>query len=214
MLKLIKYNLPFVSVFLAFIAVVGSILLTKEKLEAHLWINHYYSDFFDYFFFYTTQIIEGKMAITILILVMLIKDFKSGLLILIAACFTSLMITGGLKPLFGHMRPIVHLPNLRLLPEFFHLKQNIANSFPSGHTTMGFTVFASLSIMAKNKNWGYLFGILAAIVGFSRVYLSQHFFEDIFVGAIIGTLGSFLIYFWLDRYSFGILSKYSLRGKK
>ncbi len=200
--------------FTAYLLVVGIIILTKEKLDAHLWINQFHSNFFDYFFYYTTQIVEAKMAAIILIIVMLVKDFKSSLIILIACLVTALLITGGLKPLFGYTRPVVQLPELRLLPEFFKMKQNVANSFPSGHTTLGFAMFASLALAARNKNWGYLFGVLAAIVGFSRVYLSQHFFEDIFVGSIIGTVGSFLIYFWLDRYSFGILSKYSLRGKK
>ena len=68
-------------------------------------------------------------------------------------------------------------------------------------------------MMTKSHLLSILFALTAVLIGFSRIYLSQHFFEDVFVGTIIGTVVTFLIYFWLDRYSFGILSKYSLRGK-
>jgi membrane-associated phospholipid phosphatase len=47
-------------------------------------------------------------------------------------------------------------------------------------------------IMMGNKT-GHLFILLAAaLVGYSRIYLAQHFLLDVFIGAIIGTVSGIL----------------------
>ena len=38
---------------------------------------------------------------------------------------------------------------------------------------------------------------LAGLLAFSRVYLSQHFTEDILAGAVIGTVTAWAVYRWL-----------------
>jgi len=74
------------------------------------------------------------------------------------------------------MRPTFNNDLYRLLPEEYGLTQLSNNSFPSGHTTAAFTLFCFITIISVNKKWGYLLGIIASIVAYSRVYLSQHYF--------------------------------------
>jgi membrane-associated phospholipid phosphatase len=40
------------------------------------------------------------------------------------------------------------------------------------------------------------FLLLALLIGYSRIYLSQHFLEDVYGGSIVGTVTTFFI-FWL-----------------
>jgi membrane-associated phospholipid phosphatase len=61
------------------------------------------------------------------------------------------------------------------------------NSFPSGHTTAAFAFFAFLSLLLHRKKWMQVVClIMAALAGYSRMYLSQHFLEDVVAGASIG----------------------------
>lgn len=72
-------------------------------------------------------------------------------------------------------------------------------TFPSGHTTVAFTLYFCLALIIENPLIKILLFILSLIVSFSRVYLSQHFFIDIYAGSIIGVTISLLIYYLLER---------------
>ncbi len=68
-------------------------------------------------------------------------------------------------------------------------------SFPSGHTSSSFA-FAT-AVFANNKKWGIGAYILAAVIGFSRIYLGVHYFTDVLAGAVLGVvygaIGAFVI---------------------
>ena len=67
-------------------------------------------------------------------------------------------------------------------------------SFPSGHTTTAFSAAVVIIYLTQNKNWSIPLLLVALLVGYSRMYLSQHFFEDVTGGS---ALGVFLTIFWL-----------------
>ena len=83
-------------------------------------------------------------------------------------------------------------------------------SFPSGHTTSAFSIFCLIALLSKNKWIGFVCIVFAILIAYSRVYLCQHFYEDIFVGAIIGGMGSLLIYSFLENKTFGSWGEKSL----
>lgn len=72
-------------------------------------------------------------------------------------------------------------------------------SFPSGHTMSAFTLYSLLTLIAgrKHARWGLLFALLAIAVAVSRIFLVQHFLEDILAGAIVGLLCAHIIW-WLN----------------
>jgi membrane-associated phospholipid phosphatase len=71
------------------------------------------------------------------------------------------------------------------------------NSFPSGHTTTIFAAAVMISLCSQKTTVAIFSLIIAVLVGYSRVYLGQHFIEDVcagsFLGVVIGTLSYLLL---------------------
>ena len=67
-------------------------------------------------------------------------------------------------------------------------------SFPSGHAATTFGFFICIAFIAQNKLIKFLCLFLACLVGYSRIYLSQHFLIDVYFGSIIGVVGSIIFY--------------------
>lgn len=88
------------------------------------------------------------------------------------------------------------------------------NSFPSGHTVTIFMLTAVLSIILPRKlHLQPLLFILAVLVGFSRIYLMQHFWVDVYVGSALGLIAALLgrwvtgFLFSGKKYQRGLLTK-------
>jgi membrane-associated phospholipid phosphatase len=68
-------------------------------------------------------------------------------------------------------------------------------SFPSGHAATALAIFGLLTMITNRKWLKMIFFLCAVIVSYSRVYLSQHFLEDILFGSAIGIL-AVIIFYW------------------
>lgn len=203
MIELIKKNKSFLTIYLLFAVSVLFLITYAGKKEAQLAANQFHSPFFDAFFFYSTKIVEW-FSILVIITILVFKGVKyalNGLLIYGIAA----LITLTLKRLVfvEAMRPTFNNSDYRLIPAEFGLTQLTNLSFPSGHTTAAFTLFCYMAMITSKKGLGYLYGIIAVVVGYSRVYLSQHFFEDILAGATIGTLTTFVLFYFFDKIKYG-----------
>lgn len=71
-------------------------------------------------------------------------------------------------------------------------------SFPSGHTTTAFATFFTLSVLTDKPALKLLFFIIAVLTSFSRVYLSQHFYEDVIAGSVCGILAVIVAFRMMD----------------
>ena len=63
-------------------------------------------------------------------------------------------------------------------------------SFPSRHTDLAFAL--AQSIFFAHKKWGIVALLIAALVGFSRVFVGVHYPLDVFAGALLGIAGAFV----------------------
>ncbi len=203
MITLIKNNKAFLSIYFLFAIAVICILNVYGKHDAQLMANQYYHLFFDGFFFYSTKVVEW-FSFLVIIGILFFKGAKwaiNGLLIYA----TTALITFILKrKIFTEaMRPTFDNSDFRLISSEYGLHQLSNNSFPSGHTTAAFTLFCFLALISTKKYSGYVYGIIAIIIGYSRVYLSQHFFEDVLAGATIGTFATFILYYFFDKIKYG-----------
>ena len=75
---------------------------------------------------------------------------------------------------------------------------NGLKSFPSGHSTSAFSVFLLLTILSSKKSWGYFLLLLAVATAYSRVYLAQHFVEDVYAGSLLGTILTLVVTSWFQ----------------
>lgn len=102
-------------------------------------------------------------------------------------------ITQGLKYTINRNRPYEDYPTI-INP--YTIEKDA--SFPSGHTSTAFALAASISM--QNKKWYVVVPAYAwaASVGYSRMYLGEHYPTDVFAGAAIG-IGSAYLSNWLTK---------------
>ncbi len=178
---------------LVFMVIGGLIVLTQDKAGTHLYFNRTHSDFQDFVFRWLTHGGDGYFAAFGAVLLVFITP-KDRRLSIFLTSLIALLVCGGLtlflKQVVFHdaLRPSMFLAN-----ESLHCVAGVDlhgfHSFPSGHTSAAFA-FYGLWAIAFGKRAGLqgLFLLLAILVGYSRIYLSQHFLEDVVVGAGVGIL--------------------------
>ncbi|MCX6312479.1 MAG: phosphatase PAP2 family protein [Bacteroidetes bacterium] len=177
-----------------FLVSAGIVLAIFSKSDIHLAINKQHSSFGDAIMPWVTWGGEG-LTITVLVLLMFAWNRKFALLTGISCLFAS-GITQLLKNTFfsGEPRPKLFFST----PSPLHFVPGVENflydSFPSGHTTVAFAFYFCLVFAVKNNLLKLSLFVIALLVGYSRIYMSQHFLGDVFAGSIIGTTSTLLIF--------------------
>lgn len=176
-------------------------LLAWDKMQVFLVINEHHHPLLDRFFYYWTHLGSGITYVLLLVLLFFFKTSPRNLLIGLTSFGVTSMIIQVLKRIVfpHHLRPIkaIQLANEAVQ---LHMVDNVDVlthlSFPSGHAATIFTAVCFLNLIMIPKYSWYSFGLLflAILVAYSRVYLSQHFYTDIYVGALIGGWTTMLVY--------------------
>lgn len=193
MRHLFKQKIYFLFPHILFLLAGGILLAVRSKSQIHLFLNQFHHPVADVIFKNLTYLGEGYIAIFFFIVLMCMR-YRYALIYAVSVISASLL-TQALKYTFDQDRPLRFFEATKTkLYLVSGVDMNIYYSFPSGHTTAAFAVYFSLAIFADNKYLKMFLFILALLIGYSRVYLSQHFFQDIYVGSIIGTLVSFLLF--------------------
>ena len=177
------FSLLLVAVLAVFVAIYG-------KDRSFLMINGRYSTEADYFFNYLTLLGEWILWVPIFLFALFIKrDFFIPVLTALIIC--TLLTHLGKKVIFeGEPRPLRLLQDVaRAVPILKH--NNYVNSFPSGHTSTAFTTALLLSFIVRKRFAVFFFPIIAFLVGYSRVYLAQHFVTDVLAGSVVGIISSY-----------------------
>ncbi len=164
------------------------IKITFSKKEIYFYVNSLHFHFGDLFFPRITELGSSTFATVVTLLLVLIVSYRSAFLLGTAYLFTA-AVNFPLKYIFHSARPFVYFHDLHSHMYFVPGVDVLANyySFPSGHTVCAFTGAIIATYFSKQKVWGLLYLLLAMLVGYSRMYMSQHFYEDVFGGSIVGT---------------------------
>jgi len=173
---------------LAFIVAVFVMIYGKEN--SFLVINKYNNPQFDYVFKYWTYLGDGMIWVPLFTYIILFK--RDYFVAVLTALIISTILTHFLKRVVypNEFRPIVVLgEKVRVLSGYYMNKEH---SFPSGHTSTAFTLAILLASIVKKNFWVYFFPMIAFFVGYSRVYLAQHFVTDVLAGIFVGIVSSYL----------------------
>jgi membrane-associated phospholipid phosphatase len=178
---------------------VAIFLLTQGKENSFLVINKYNNPAFDYVFEYWTYLGDGLIWVPLFLYVILFRrDFFIAILASVIICT---LLTQVLKKVVfpDDMRPIIALgkEKVRIIEG---LKINTRNSFPSGHTSTAFTLALLMAFLVRKNFCVYFFPLVAFFVGYSRVYLAQHFVTDVLAGMFVGVVSSYLSLLIYERF--------------
>jgi len=164
------------------------------ELEILYFINNLHNPILDKIMIALTNLGNaGIIWILIALILMIIKKTrKCGMLMLISMIIGLILGNGILKNLIQRPRPCWIDTNVLLL-----IPNPTDYSFPSGHTLASFE--AATMILLHSKKWGVVAIILAILISFSRMYLFVHFPTDILAGLILGILNSVAVFYGYSR---------------
>ena len=188
------------------------LILIFGSVSISSWVNTNHNYFLDSFFKYITHLGDGIIALILIIILILIR-LDYGFHAIVGISLSS-SITQFLKRVVfkDTMRPSVYFNDL-IDQGNWHLVDGVQlhqlYSFPSGHTTSIFSVCVLLSLFTNNHKLKYSLCFIAILTGLSRIYLSQHFLVDVFVGSVIGFLAVIISYLIFNS-RFSRFSKISL----
>lgn len=182
-----------------FVIKMGVMLLINSKADLHLWLSSFHTPTLDLFFKYYTEV--GGSIPYIALAGILFYRYRMALFVLATQLISGLFSTI-IKHTVTESRPLKYFadnyPSIELhRVEGVHM--NVLHSFPSGHTITAFAFFLSLAFFTKRPILQVVYFILAALVGYSRIYLSQHFAMDVLAGSIIGVMVTILLKPHLDK---------------
>jgi len=179
-----------ISLVIALVLFLSSFITGKEQF--FLLLNANGGSIADYFFMIFTYGGDGLLWIPVLLITLFVLKRKDVFPLLIGTFALSTILTQLVKNIImpGAPRPAKVITDSLLI----HLVKGVevykTSSFPSGHTATAFC-FYLLFCLLINKKWWFFAGLIyALLVGYSRVYLAQHFPLDVAAGIIVAIIST------------------------
>lgn len=187
--------------YLLFVLFLSGLLLWKTKAESHLWISSLHNHYSDIFFRYFTEI--GGTIPYIGVAIFVFYRYRIAFFVGLSLSVTGI-ISVILKNIFNAARPLKYFrenyPEI-IIRKIEGVQMYSTHSFPSGHTITAFAFFLTLAYFSKKPLVHLLYFLFAALVGYSRIYLSQHFTIDVLIGSIVAVLITTALKKWAEKIS-------------
>ena len=196
--QIYKENKAFLLPYLAFFLLALLFAIFQGREDSQIFVNKFNTPFLDEFFKYTTYLGTGYFLVIVIFIVAIFRGKEAGGLLFSAIVFT--ILVQALKFSIGGYRPSAYF---ELHSSYqLHFVQGVRllkmHSFPSGHSATAFGIFFFLANLARRDWVKAVYLIIALLVAYSRVYLSQHFVIDVTAGSFIGVLSSYLGIWWYN----------------
>ena len=237
MLTFLINNDFFIAISLTLILALALAVVFIPKGDLHLLLCNRHTPVRDIIYRNYTHVAEWLPYIICLAILLFGRVGNAALATSCIAC--SELFTQIVKHIVCAPRPLTwfaaNMPDVQL-PLVEGVRVHHWLSFPSGHTTSFFALFFAISIVATKSlaakrancenDQQRLFSIgmavllqiilvlLAALGGYSRIYLSQHFAMDVLGGMTVGVLISTVCYAIFSRYEDQNWYNYRILKKK
>ncbi|WP_428982397.1 phosphatase PAP2 family protein [Pedobacter punctiformis] len=186
-----------------------------SKTESFVFLNAFHCPLLNIFFTFYTFLGDGLTFIVVIIVFIFLKKRKKAVTLLLGY-LSSGFIAQALKRFFYFPRPKAYFESISFPYQYFlpDVTVHASNSFPSGHTTSAFCLATLLTLIFKKQKICIPCFIAAVLVGYSRIYLAQHFLQDVVLGAFLGVLFGLLSYHCVYKQKMLKAIKKLLKNKK
>jgi membrane-associated phospholipid phosphatase len=137
----------------------------------------------------------NMLAALLAALLLLVLDYRRLALEIIIGTLTLWLLVEAIKALSDRDRPFLALDKARVIGW-----RDKGDSFPSGHTTQ---VFFLMTLFVHYFQLGFVataaLYAVAALVGFTRIYVGAHYPRDVVAGVVLGSVWG-LLAILVDRY--------------
>lgn len=188
-------------------------LCLYPKAELHLMLNSCHTKGGDMFMRLYSQLAEWPLYL-VAALPLVVKRWRITAFYAVSE-LTSATVVWVLKQLFRAPRPATFFESIPdvVLPVVEGVRLHHSNSFPSGHTATFFVFFTVCALLSAQRFDSKqsdssrflptalmcLLLMAAALGGYSRIYLSQHFLGDVCVGSLIGVIIPTLLFVFFAK---------------
>jgi membrane-associated phospholipid phosphatase len=167
-------------------------LMINGKAAAFVSLNSYHPFLLNVFFINYTFAGDGIFALCLIAAMLFYYKRKQQGLALLYSFLISGLAVQIIKNLVSSPRPKLFFE----AGQYLHFIDGVSlannSSFPSGHTATAFAIATVMVVMMTDKSRQLLILIAAVLVGYSRIYLAQHFLLDVLIGAVIGSISGVL----------------------
>ncbi|MBN9299255.1 MAG: phosphatase PAP2 family protein [Filimonas sp.] len=204
MQKLNKKNFTIAAIITSILAVIIlSASFSMGKNNLFLLLNADLGKVADFFFHWWTY--AGDGAVWVLVLIYILVKKKTRLFPLVFSAFAlSTIFTQICKYVIvpDEPRPILAIKETALIHTVPGVELHEVSSFPSGHTATAFTLYLLFALICSGNAWLVIGLLYALLVGYSRIYLAQHFPLDVGAGMVTAVLSVWLAMLIQDRWKF------------
>jgi len=175
--------------------------LITDKAQFLIWLTNFRNPVADYFFYYVTHLAEmyGYIVCGILLCLVSWKKMVTIPVLGVVVLLTSYL----LKEFFQHERPSLYLERICYegpLSVMGYPLLSGYHSFPSGHSMGAWALFTLVAALCKNTAISLLCLFLAVSVSISRIYLLEHFLQDVVSGGMVGIALGYGVYYLYVRW--------------
>lgn len=197
--KILKEQQNFLLALVILIGIATVLLINLEKGDELKFFSQNRSVINNTFFIVTNYLGEAYLYVIAALIFLFGKKWAKSLLVALTG-LSAMAFSQLLKNYFGHERPFIYFnktlkqPDLLIPVPGVELVNSYTNSFPSGHTTAAFALFTLLAFFTPKSTQKTIWLIPASLAGISRIYLGQHFLEDVIAGAVLGSLVAIVLF--------------------
>lgn len=196
-LGLLRQHRIFVIMYLGFLILGYLIHLTLPKAELFLLTNKHHHIAFDNIFKIVTMIGDGSTMVFVGVGMLFVK-YRYSVVTILAYAYSSVVVQI-IKRIFNEPRPKKFFEGINPIRTLEGYPNYEWNSFPSGHSASAFTLAVILTYLLPHKQKHWFIIPMALLTASSRVYLAQHFFQDIVAGSVLGVILTFQLIYWLEN---------------